>query len=117
MSLCLLVSDIHPTPSVPPVFNAPLETPILHNEFGHLIGNVPRRVHTSVGCGTSRVGPSVMQPHVSSGMNVEVGQIFFSKNDVKMRFSMLAIKENFEIQVGKSNKKLYSVSCTHETCE
>ncbi|CAK9315437.1 unnamed protein product [Citrullus colocynthis] len=56
-SMPTMVSDMHPTPHVHLVFNVPLETPILHNEFGHLIGNVPRMV----------------------------GQIFFSKDDVKMR--------------------------------
>lgn len=53
-------------------------------------------MHTSVGCGTFKVGPFVMQPHSSSGTNVEVGQISFSKDDMQMMLLLLAIKENFE---------------------
>ncbi|CAK9313881.1 unnamed protein product [Citrullus colocynthis] len=67
-----IVFNMHPTPHVHPVFNAPLETPILHNEFSHLLGNVPRMLYICWVCGTSGIGPSVMQPHSSSGMNMEV---------------------------------------------
>ncbi|CAK9324287.1 unnamed protein product [Citrullus colocynthis] len=66
-----IVFDKGLTPIVPLVSNSSIETPILHNDFGHLVGNVPRMVDISVGCGTLGAGPFVMQPHSSSSLNVE----------------------------------------------
>lgn len=108
----------------PSIVNVSQHTPILHNEFGHFVENVSQKTEGAVECGPLKAGSFVstiktwdliMQLQSLLGVDVEVGQISFCKNDVKMRLSMLPIEKNFELQVNKWNKNLYGVQCIHET--
>ncbi|XP_038905828.1 uncharacterized protein LOC120091780 [Benincasa hispida] len=49
--------------------------------------------------------------------DVEVGQLFLSKKNLKMRLSILSINKNFEFKVGKSTKSLFTIKCIGKTCK
>ena len=91
-----------------PGVNEEQSTTILLNDFGHFVGNMPQIHEANIPSSTNdRTGDVIMQPHSSSGLEdgIKVGQIFICTNDVKIRLAMLAIKNNFELWVKKSNKR------------
>src|ERR1051325_9811735 len=53
----------------------------------------------------------------SSSEGLEVGQIYFSKKDLSMRLSVLAMKNNFQYFVKKSTKEVLYVKCSDERCK
>ncbi|XP_038902318.1 uncharacterized protein LOC120088954 [Benincasa hispida] len=64
-----------------------------------------------------RKGELIMSGTSSSETDVEVGQIFLSKIDLKMRLSILYIINNFEYKVRKSTKSLFTVKCIEDNCK
>ncbi|XP_038889297.1 uncharacterized protein LOC120079207 [Benincasa hispida] len=52
-----------------------------------------------------------------SSEDVQIGDIFLSKKDLKMRLSMLAIRGNFQFRLKKSTTTLYKVICLVEECK
>ncbi|XP_038891939.1 uncharacterized protein LOC120081277 isoform X2 [Benincasa hispida] len=110
----------HPEQSCSPSVDVN-EQPTGLNEMDRDHGDVRHSTAASV------VPPSVSSSHrtelIMPGTSsfeiedVEVGQLFFSKNDLKMRLSVLSINKNFEFRVRKSTKSLFIVKCIRETCK
>lgn len=79
-----------------------------------------------MGCGPSvaplsgsinHSGELVMSDSYSSRTDVEVGQIFMGKKDLKMKLSILSMNINFKYKVKKSSKSLLTVKCIGENCK
>ncbi|XP_024021578.1 uncharacterized protein LOC112091646 [Morus notabilis] len=52
----------------------------------------------------------------SDGSSLEVGQYFTSKNDLKEKLHLIALKGKFEFQTTKSNKDVLVVECVDPKC-
>ena len=49
-------------------------------------------------------------------IDIELGQIYLSKEAITCAMSIFAIRQNFETIVDKSTKSLLIVKCKHDTC-
>ncbi|KAL5545585.1 hypothetical protein UlMin_005272 [Ulmus minor] len=52
----------------------------------------------------------------SDGLDLHEGKYFNTKNDVKRKFSNIAMKGNFEFRTRKSNRSLWVIKCIDPNC-
>ena len=53
----------------------------------------------------------------SDGSNLEINQMFETKEELQTKLHEVAVHGNFEYKVVKSNKWLYVVKCINESCK